>query len=138
MMRRILFVLAASFVLTGTMSHAQAPAATQVVPAFSHVIPNIPGKSLVAVEVTYPPGATSQPHTHAKSGFIFGYILSGTIVHQLEGEPERTLTAGQTFFENPGAHHIVGRNASKTEAAKFIAVFVVDTNETVLTIPDKQ
>lgn len=139
---KIASALAIGLALTGAAILAQSPAAqnpaAQAAQTFSHVIPNIPGKSLTAVEVSYPPGGSSAPHTHAKSAFIFGYVLSGAIVTQVEGGPEQTVRAGQTFYENPGAHHILGRNASATEPAKFLAVFVLDSSETVLTTPDKK
>jgi quercetin dioxygenase-like cupin family protein len=105
---------------------------------FSHAIPNIPGKSLIALVVTYPPGGASTPHHHAKSAFIYGYVLSGVIQSQVEGEPAKTLTAGESFYEPPGAHHVVSRNMSATQPAKLLAVFVVDTDDTPLTTADKQ
>jgi len=109
-----------------------------VKPNFSHAIPNIPGKSLVAVEVSYPPGGATPAHTHARSAFIYAYVVSGRIVSQVEGEPERTYGAGESFYEAPGAHHLISRNASQTEPAKLLAVFVVDTNDAPLTILDKK
>jgi quercetin dioxygenase-like cupin family protein len=108
-----------------------------VTPNFSRAIPNIPGKSLVAVEVLYPPGGESPPHRHAKSAFIYGYVVSGSIRSQVEGQPAQVYKAGQSFYEDPGAHHVTGGNASKTEPAKLLAVFVVDTNDKELTTPDK-
>ncbi|MGA0532611.1 cupin domain-containing protein [Hansschlegelia sp. KR7-227] len=108
-----------------------------VIPNFSQAIPNVPGKSLVAVEVVYPPSGASLAHRHAKSAFIYGYVVSGIILSQIAGEPARFYRAGESFFEAPGAHHLAGRNASATKPAKLLAVFVVDTGETKLTIPDK-
>ena len=108
-----------------------------VTPNFSRAIPNIPGKSLVAVEVVYPPGGKSPPHRHAKSAFIYGYVVSGSIRSQLEGQPAQVYKAGQSFYEDPGAHHVAGENTSDTEPAKLLAVFVVDTNDKELTTPDK-
>ena len=104
---------------------------------FSHVIPNIPGKSLIAVEVSYAPGQASQPHHHAKSAFIYVYVVSGQIASQVDDQPERIFKAGESFYETPGAHHLVSRNASQTEPAKMLAVFVVDTDDKTLTTPDK-
>src|SRR5580704_3055183 len=89
---------------------------------FSHVIPNIPGKSLVAVEASYAPGQASRPHHHAKSAFIYVYVVSGQIVSQVDDQPERIYKAGESFYETPGAHHRVSRNASQTEPAKMLAV----------------
>ena len=117
--------------------HAANKAVAVVSGNFEHAIPNIPGKSLIAAEVIYPPGVQSRPHHHAHSAFIYGYVVSGSIRSQVDGEPERILTAGQSFFEVPGAHHRVSGNASKTEPAKFLAVFVVDTNDKQLTTPDE-
>lgn len=108
-----------------------------VKPNFSHVLPNIPGKSLVAVEVSYPPGGASMPHRHAKSAFIYAYVVSGRIVSQVAGQPERTYSAGESFYEVPGAHHVVSRNASDSEPAKLLAVFIVDTDDKALTTPDQ-
>ena len=108
-----------------------------VVPNFSHAIPNIPGKSVVAVEVNFAPGAISAPHTHAKSAFIYAYVVSGTIRSQVEGEAPRDFHAGESWSENPGAYHTQAQNMSKTAPAKLLAVFVVDSDDKQLTTPDK-
>ena len=109
-----------------------------VKPNFSHRIPNIPGKSLVAVEVSYPPGGASAPHRHSNSAFIYAYVVSGQIASQVEGQPGHIYRAGECWYETPGAHHLIGRNASNTEPAKLLAVFVVDTDDNALTIPDHE
>jgi quercetin dioxygenase-like cupin family protein len=103
---------------------------------FSHPISNIPGKSLVAVEVSYPPGGASAAHHHSDSAFIYAYVVSGQIASQVEGQPEHTYRAGECWYETPGAHHLISRNASNTEPAKLLAVFVVDTEDKALTTPD--
>jgi quercetin dioxygenase-like cupin family protein len=118
------------------------PAAAQsrgevITPNFERAIPNIPGKSLVAVVVDYAPGGASHPHTHAKSAFIYAYVVSGAVESQVNDGPKRVYHAGQSFYELPGAHHAVSRNASATEPAKLLAVFVVDTDDKALTTPDK-
>jgi quercetin dioxygenase-like cupin family protein len=105
---------------------------------FSHGIPNIPGKSLVAVEVSYPPGGASAPHHHSGSAFVYAYVVSGQIASQVEGQPERIYRAGESWYETPGAHHLIGRNASNTEPAKLLAVFVADTGDNALTVPDHE
>ncbi|EIM01322.1 cupin [Rhodanobacter thiooxydans] len=115
---------------------AHAPGET-VAPNFSHAISNIPGKSLVAVEVLYRPGGASQPHIHAKSAFIYAYVVSGAIESQVDDGPARVYTAGQSFYEEPGAHHRISRNASKSVPAKLLAVFIVDTGDTPLTTPQE-
>ncbi|MEU7632922.1 cupin domain-containing protein [Nocardia sp. NPDC049220] len=97
---------------------------------------NIPGKSVAAVAVSYPPGAKSASHHHAKSAFIMAYVISGTIRSQVEGEPARVYHAGETWSEAPGAHHAVSENASTTEPAELLAVFLLDTGDGPLTTDD--
>ncbi|WP_448101407.1 cupin domain-containing protein [Luteibacter jiangsuensis] len=133
--KRLLAALLATTALAGA-AYAHAPEET-VRPNFSHAIPNLPGKSLVAVEVNYPPGAASAPHRHAGSAFIYAYVVSGEIESQVDNGPARVYRAGESFYEAPGAHHGISRNASKTQPAKLLAVFVVDTGEHPLTTPDK-
>ncbi len=116
---------------------AQDPAET-VVPLFAQSISNIPGKTLRAAEVTYPPGGRSPTHTHAPSAFIFAYVLSGSIRSRIGTEPARVYRVGETFFEAPGAHHAVSENASATEPARLLAVFVVDAADEPLTRPDRR
>ena len=109
-----------------------------VTPHFQQTIPNIPGKSLVALVVDYAPGGASPSHIHAKSAFIFGYVLSGQIESQVNEGPRRVYRAGESFYETPGSRHPVSRNASKNEPAKLLAVFVVDTDEKELTTSIEQ
>lgn len=108
-----------------------------IVPAFAHPIPNIPGKSLVAAVVNYAPGAKTPSHSHAKSAFITAYVLSGSIRSQVAGGPVQVFKAGQSWTENPGDKHTVSENASATEPASLLAIFVVDSSETALTTIDK-
>ena len=105
--------------------------------AFNLPIPNIPGKSIEALVVDYPPGGGTPAHRHAKSAFITGYVLSGTIRSQVDNGPPRIYHQGEYFTENPGAHHTISENASKTEPAKLLAIFVLDTGEVPLTTLDK-
>jgi quercetin dioxygenase-like cupin family protein len=102
---------------------------------YQHELPNVPGKSIKAVLVEYGPGGYSPGHTHAKSAFIYATVLEGAIRSQVNDGAVTTYTAGQSFSELPGARHKVSANASQTKPAKLLAVFVVDTNETQLTIP---
>ncbi|TKC85947.1 cupin domain-containing protein [Trinickia terrae] len=106
-----------------------------VTPNFEHAIPNVPGKSLTAVVVDYAPGGASPSHEHAKSAFIYAYIVSGAIESQVNDGPKRVYHAGESFFEEPGSLHRVSRNASKTRPAKLLAVFVADTDDKALTTP---
>lgn len=108
-----------------------------VTPNFQHAIPNIPGKSLIAVVVDYAPGGTTPPHMHAKSAFIYAYVVAGAIESQVNDGSKRVYHAGESFFEDPGSVHRVSRNASSTEPAKLLAVFVVDSNDKTLTTPVK-
>ena len=117
-----------------TPAAAHGPGET-VTPHFDQPIPNIPGKSLVALIVDYEPGGASPSHTHAKSAFIFAHVLSGEIESQVNDGPKRVYRAGESFHETPGSRHPVSRNASKTEPAKLLAVFVVDTDDGPLTTP---
>jgi quercetin dioxygenase-like cupin family protein len=102
---------------------------------YQHELPNVPGKSIKGVLVEYGPGGYSPGHTHPKSAFIYATVLEGAIKSQVNDGPVTTYRAGQSFSELPGDRHGVSTNASATEPAKLLAVFVVDTNETVLTIP---
>jgi quercetin dioxygenase-like cupin family protein len=133
------FISAASAaVVIGTATPATAhDVGDKVTPNFQHAIPNIPGKSLIAVVVDYPPGGASVPHTHAKSSFIYAYVLAGNIESKVNDEPTRVYKAGESFFEVPGASHTISRNASTAEPAKLLAVFVVDTGDKELTTPIK-
>ncbi len=101
-------------------------------------IPNLPGKRLVTHFVDYPPGGGSAPHRHARSAFIYAYVVSGEIRSQVEGEPARVYRTGEAWFERPGSHHLVSVNASSTKPARLLAVVIVDDADKQLTIPDPQ
>ena len=126
---------ALTFSMAGPI-YAHDSEAQTVTKNFEAAIPNIPGKSLIAVEVDYAPGAASVPHTHAKSAFIYAYVISGAIESKVNDET-RIYRAGESWSEPPGAIHSISRNASKTEPAKLLAVFVLDTNDDRLTTPIK-
>lgn len=132
----LLRILALAGCMIAAVPAVAAPKDGPVVQKFAHLIPNIPGKSLIALEVNFAPGQVSMPHRHAKSSFIYAYVLSGTIRSQVEGEPARDYHAGDSWYEAPGAHHIQGENMSKTRPAKLLAVFVVDTGDMELTKVD--
>jgi quercetin dioxygenase-like cupin family protein len=95
-----------------------------VEPIGSYALPNVPGKRVTIVRVFYGPGGFTRPHRHA--GSVTAYITRGEIRSQLGGGPVETFKVGQSFFEPPGATHLVSANASKTEPAELIAVFVAD------------
>lgn len=124
----------AAIALGVASGHAQEPDPVRI--AFEHAIPNVPGKSLIALVVTYPPGSKSPSHRHADSAFIYAHVLSGAIRSQVGDEPPRVYRVGEGFHEVPGSHHRVSENASDTEAASLLAVFVVDSEDRPLTTPD--
>ena len=93
-----------------------------VVTVMSRELADIPGKEVVMITVEFPPGGSDPVHRHNAHGFI--YVLEGSVVMQVKGGKEVTLTPGQTFYEGPDDVHVVGRNASKTRSAKLLAVLV--------------
>jgi len=110
-------------------------AGDDVRPVTTEKLPNVPGKSITAVIVNYAPGAKSVKHRHA--GSVFAYVLSGEIRSENSATgPAKVYKAGETFFEPPGSVHLVSENASATEPASLLAVFVADDGAQ-LTIPDK-
>jgi len=121
-----------------TPALAQDPARAKVTVVFDHALPNAPGKSMRGVLVEYGPGGSSPAHTHPDSAFIYATVLEGAISSQVNDGPVTVYRAGENFAELPGDHHSVSANASDTEPAKLLAVFVVDTNETSLVIDDAQ
>jgi quercetin dioxygenase-like cupin family protein len=95
-----------------------------VEPIASYALPNMPGKRITIVRVFYGPGGFTRAHRHA--GSVTAYITKGEIRSQFDGGPVETFKVGQSFFEPPGATHLVSANASNTEPAELIAVFVAD------------
>jgi len=128
------------FLATLTLASALAddPAKSKVTVVFDHVLPNVPGKSMKGVLVEYGPGASSPAHTHPDSAFIYATVLEGAIRSQVNDGPVTVYRAGESFAEMPGDHHGISANASDTEPAKLLAVFVVDTDETKLVTDDTQ
>jgi quercetin dioxygenase-like cupin family protein len=108
--------------------------ADTVVPVSSHALPNVPGKRVTIVRVIYGPGGFSRPHQHA--GSVTAYVTKGEIRSQLGGGPVQTFKVGETFFEPPGATHLVSANASTTEPAELVAVFVADEGAQLTTYID--
>ncbi len=98
----------------------------------SHALPNVPGKRVTIVRVFYGPRGFSRAHRHA--GSVTAYITKGEIRSQLGGGPVETFTVGQSFFEPPGSTHLVSANASNTEPAELIAVFVADEGAQLTTM----
>ena len=115
-----------------TLGSKDAAEEAKVTPLFSKDLPDIPGKEGLMITVEYPPGGSDPIHRHNADAFV--YVLEGSIVMQVRGGKEVTLTPGQTFYEGPDDVHVVGRNASKTKPAKF-AVFLVKQKGTPVLVP---
>ena len=115
---------------------AAAPAAPEakVTPLLSKDLKDFPGKEGVMITVEYPPGSVDPVHRHNAHAFL--YVLEGSVVMQVKGGKEVTLKPGDTFYEGPDDVHTVGRNASKTEPAKFVVFFVKDKGAPIL-VPAK-
>jgi quercetin dioxygenase-like cupin family protein len=103
--------------LVTTIAHARE--SEEIKTVFEHAIPNIPGKSLVALVVSYPPGGKSPSHHHAESAFIYAHVLSGAIRSQVNDEPAKVYRVGESWYEVPGSHHTVSENASDSEPASL-------------------
>lgn len=103
---------------------------SKVTKLMSKDLTSIPGKEGVMLTVEYPPGASDPVHRH--NAYAFVYVLEGSIVMQVRGGKEMTLRPGQTFYEGPNDVHVIGRNASKTEPAKFVVFLVKDKGAPVL------
>lgn len=127
------YAFAALTALTTMPAAAQeATAAANVSLVFDHVLPNVPGKSVKGVLVEYGPGGATPAHTHPESAFIYATVLEGSIRSKVNDGPETVYRAGENFAEVPGDHHGVSANASESEPAKLLAVFIVDSDETEL------
>jgi len=96
----------------------------KVTPLLSKDIKEAPGKEGLMIVVEYPPGASDPIHRHNANGFI--YVLEGSVVMQVKGGKQVILTPGQTFYEGPDDEHVIGRNASSTQPAKFLVFLVKD------------
>ena len=105
-----------------------------VTPLMSKDLKDFPGKEGLLIAVQYPPGASDPIHRHNAHAFV--YVLEGSIVMQLEGGKEVTLTAGETFYEGPNDVHLVGRTASNTQPAKFL-VFLIKEKDAPVFVPVK-
>jgi quercetin dioxygenase-like cupin family protein len=124
MNKRLMLVLLC--LMTGPLMAQEA----KVTPLMSKDLPEIPGKEVLMITVEYAPGGVDPIHRHNAKAFV--YVLEGSIIMQVKGGKEVTLTPGQTFYEGPDDIHTVGRNASKTEPAKFVVFFIKDKGAPVL------
>src|SRR5437867_9107651 len=126
MQRKKIILAVLLSLIAGTLMAQEA----KVTPLMSKDLKDFPGKEGLLITVEYPPGATDPIHRHNAHAFV--YVLEGSIVMQLKGGKEVTLTPGQTFYEGPDDVHIVGRSASKTQPAKFLVFLVKNKNAPVL------
>jgi quercetin dioxygenase-like cupin family protein len=123
-------ILAVACLMSSTLLAQEA----KVTELMSKDLRNVPGKEGLMITVEYPPGSSDPIHRHNAYGFI--YVLEGSIVMQVRGGKEVTVTPGQTFYEGPDDVHVVGRNASKTKPAKFV-VFLVKVKGSPVLVPAK-
>ena len=139
-MKNKTLMLVILFLIPGTL-FAQKPAVTSQAPhaevksLTSKDLPEFPGKEVLMITVDYPPGSVDPIHRHNAHAFI--YVLEGSIIMQVKGGKEVTLTPGQTFYEGPNDVHVVGKNASRTKPAKFVVFFVKDKGAPVL-VPEPE
>ena len=118
--------------LAALLMLAAVPAgAADVKELFAIDLADYAGKEGRVIEVSYPPGAQDVVHRHDAHAFV--YVLEGQIIMQLKGQPAVTLKAGQTFYEGPTDVHLVGRNASDTEPARFVVVLLKERGAPILT-----
>jgi quercetin dioxygenase-like cupin family protein len=113
--------VSATVCLFGTLAVAAEDGAA-VTPLMKKNLPNYPGKEGLMISVEYGPGGSSPIHKHEANAFV--YVLEGSIVMQVKGGKEVTLSPGETFYEGPSDIHLVSRNASKSKPAKFIVVLL--------------
>jgi quercetin dioxygenase-like cupin family protein len=130
-------IVCALITTIGVSSGIAADKNAKITLVYEHELPNVPGKSLRAVLVEYGPGGGSPSHRHPSSAFIYARVLEGAIRSKVNDAPERTYQAGESWIEQPGDHHQVSQNASTTAPAKLLAIFVVDTSDREIVIPDK-
>jgi len=137
MKKSAVLLLAGASLLSANVAAQEATPAAKVSKVIDRELPNVPGKSMRAVLVEYGPGAASPSHRHPSSAFIYATVLDGEIRSKVNDEPERVYKSGESWTEMPGDHHKVSANASSTKPARLLAIFVVDTKEHEILIPDK-
>jgi quercetin dioxygenase-like cupin family protein len=132
MIRKSQFIAALALSAAAIVGGFAATAANdaEVRPVYAGALPNVPGKILNAVLVSYAPGGKSATHYHA--GSVFAYVISGQIRSQISTDSApKVYKAGESFFEPPGSSHLVSENASATEPASLLAVIVADDGATL-------
>src|SRR4029077_15079657 len=122
--------LTGAILFTITALQAEAADQVKVTDLMTKDLVNFPGKEVTMITVDYPPGGADPVHRHNASAFV--YVLEGSIVMQMKGEKEVTLHPGDTFYEDPAGIHLVGKNASDTNPAKFLVFLVKDKGAPIL------
>ena len=107
---------------------ASQPPAETLTPLLQQALPNVQGKTFTSAIVDFPPGAQAAPHRHGEA-FVYAYVLEGTVRSQLDDKPVNTYRQGENWVEQPGAHHVLTENASGTDRAKLLVVFVSNTGD---------
>ena len=131
-----LIVAAAANVLSAKQAPAQESRAEKVSPLFQTALPNVEGKTFTSVIVEFPPAARAAPHRHG-AAFVYACVLAGALRSQLDDEPIRIYREGESWFEPPGAHHVLTENPSATESAKLLVIFISNTGD-ALKVDDPQ
>jgi quercetin dioxygenase-like cupin family protein len=127
---RLLVIALGTIVFLNPMRTASAQEAVKVTQLMTKDLANVPGKEVTMITVDYAPGAADPVHRHNASAFV--YVLEGSIEIQMKGGEKVTLHPGDTFYEDPTGIHLVGKNASNTEPAKFLVVLVKDKGAPIL------
>jgi quercetin dioxygenase-like cupin family protein len=104
------------------------PPSETLSPLFQMALPNVEGKTFTSAIVDFPPAGRAAPHRHGEA-FVYAYVLDGTVASKLDGEPVRTYHQGENWVEQPGAHHVLTENTSRTEPAKLLVVFISNTGD---------
>jgi quercetin dioxygenase-like cupin family protein len=111
---------------TAMPTTASQPPTETLTPLLQQALPNVQGRTFTSAIVTFPPGARAAPHRHGDA-FVYAYVLEGTVRSQVDDGPVSTFRQGENWVEQPGAHHVLTENASSTEQARLLVVFVADT-----------
>jgi quercetin dioxygenase-like cupin family protein len=104
------------------------PPSETLSPLVETPLPNVEGKTFTSAIVAFPPGARAAPHRHGDA-FVYAYVLDGSVASKLDGAPRRTYHQGTNWVEQPGAHHVLTENTSRTEPAKLLVVFISNTGD---------
>ena len=131
---KLILALACLMSVTLVAQEAKVTQETKVTELLSKDLTNLPGKEGLMITVDYPPGSSDSIHRHNAHAFV--YVLEGSVVMQVRGGKQVTLTPGQSFYEGPDDVHVVGRNASDTKPAKFLVFLVKDKGAPIL-VPAK-